>query len=233
MTNQVLIPRLSRDLIFPDPLDAMDEGLLAYGGDLSVSRLMLAYRKGIFPWYSEGDPILWWSPNPRLILYPSQINISKSLAKTINKGKYTITMDTCFRTVMEHCQKVFRKDQEGTWILKEVVNAYTALHECGYAHSIETWDEDRLVGGLYGVSLGAAFFGESMFALMPDASKVALAALCEFGLQEKRFDFIDCQVTTDHLLRMGAQEITRERFLGMLERALSKKTYDGSWTDMK
>lgn len=229
--NEVIIPRLSRDLIFPNPRHAIEEGLLAYGGDLSISRLLTAYRKGIFPWYSEGDPILWWSPDPRLVLYPYDLKISKSLAKIIKKKKYEVRVDTAFRQVVENCRKAVRKDQEGTWILPEVVDAYTDLHKYGYAHSFESWLDGRLVGGLYGISLGGGFFGESMFSLEPDASKIALNALCNF-CQKYDFDFIDCQVSTDHLLRMGAVEVERELFLLQLEKALLKKTYDGNWSTL-
>ncbi|WP_420827476.1 leucyl/phenylalanyl-tRNA--protein transferase [Nitrosophilus alvini] len=227
-----MIPKLSRyDYIFPDPRYACDEGLVAFGGDLSENRLLAAYKHGIFPWYSEGDPILWWSPNPRLVLYPNDLKISKSLKKRLKKNIFEIRVDTNFKEVIENCGKIKRKDQSGSWILPEVVDAYCKLFDMGFAHSVEIYFEDRLVGGLYGVSMGAAFFGESMFSKMSDASKTALVHLCLLAKKWK-FDFIDCQIPSDHLKRMGAVEISRDRFLDELEIALNKPGKIGNWNDM-
>lgn len=229
MNNGFFIPKLSSELIFPDPRQAIHEGLVAFGGDLSVSRLILAYKEGIFPWYSEGDPILWWCPHPRLVLYPEKFKISKSLAKTIKKKKFEVRVDTRFRDVISSCSNIKRPGEDGTWILEEVIDAYTALHEEGFAHSFETYLDGKLVGGLYGVSLGGAFFGESMFAKESDASKVAVHALVQFCLAHD-FDMIDCQVTTEHLVRLGAKEISRNLFLDSLEKTLTKPTLDGKWS---
>ena len=201
--------QLTADLIFPPPRLAEPEGLLAVGGDLSPERLLLAYASGIFPWYSEGDPILWWSPNPRLLLYPGELHISRSLARTLRKGRYAVTMDTDFKTIINGCARYRGKKRDGTWITDEMVAAYTELHEKGYAHSVEVRCDDAIVGGLYGISLGRAFFGESMFSARTDASKVALVHLSNY-LHARKFDFIDCQLPTDHLLRMGAREVHRE-----------------------
>lgn len=227
--KEILIPRLSREvLVFPDPREAMDGGLLAFGGDLSPSRLLLAYRSGIFPWYSQGDPILWWSPDPRLVLFPEKLKISKSLRKILKSGRFEIRMDTAFGEVIYACGMMPREGQDGTWILPEMIEAYEELHHLGYAHSVETYMEGELVGGLYGVSLGGVFFGESMFSREPDASKSALAALVTFCL-EQGIGLIDCQVTTDHLMRMGAEEIERNRFLDLLKLSLEKETLMGAW----
>ncbi len=220
--------RLTQDLIFPDPSLADPEGLLAVGGDLSVERLLLAYSMGIFPWYSDGQPILWWSPDPRMILYPDKLHVSKSLKRVIKSEKYDIRFDHNFRGVIEICADIKRRNQDGTWITDEMINAYCNLHEAGFAHSVESYLDGELVGGLYGVSLGKAFFGESMFTLKPDASKVALAVL-SVKLIKWNFEFIDCQITTNHLKRMGAFEITRDGFLQQLHKALQKETHPGCW----
>ncbi len=220
------IPRLSPySYNFPDPRYASKEGIVAYGGDLSPNRVLSAYKRGIFPWYNEGDPILWWSPDPRLVLYPDDIKISRSLKKSLKK--FHIKTDTDFRSVIQNCKSL--REDEGTWILPEVVEVFCELHEMGFAHSIEVYKEDELVGGLYGLSMGAAFFGESMFSKVSDASKVALVHLCNIA-KEFNFDFIDCQVPSDHLKRMGAVEISREQFLDELEVALQKPSHIGKWT---
>lgn len=220
--------RLTDDLIFPPPELAGPEGLLAVGGDLKPERLLLAYKNGIFPWYSEDDPILWWSPDPRLLLYPDDLRISRSLAKTLRKGKFQVTFDTDFKSIIEACAETRGKNRDATWITDEMMDAYIRLHEMGYAHSVETWHDHILVGGLYGVSLGRAFFGESMFSAMSDASKVALVYLRDL-LQRKRFDFIDCQMSTDHLLRLGAQKVEREKFLVQLGRSMKYASLIGRW----
>jgi len=221
--------RLSQKLVFPSPHLASHEGLLAVGGDLSIKRLLLAYRLGIFPWYSEGEPILWWSPEPRLVLYPDELKISRSLNKVINKGAFKVTMDRAFKEVISECARVRLETQEGTWIIDDMVSAYCRLHAAGFAHSVEAWREERLVGGLYGVSLGKCFFGESMFTRVTNASKVALVALVNH-LKALRFALIDCQITTAHLKRFGAREISRARYLKELNEALIAPTLRGSWT---
>lgn len=221
--------RLGPEALFPDPADAEPDGLLCVGGDLHPQRLLVAYACGIFPWYEEGLPILWWSPDPRLVLDPSSMRMSKSLKRTLRRGTYRVTADTAFEDVMRACANVPRRGQAGTWITEEMVEGYTRLHEQGFAHSIETWNDDgELVGGLYGVSLGSAFFGESMFAAQPDASKVALARLAQ-RLVQWDFDMIDCQVTTKHLVSLGAYEITRKTYLERLESCLHHPTRRGRW----
>lgn len=221
--------RLSQKLVFPSPHLASHEGLLAVGGDLSIKRLLLAYRLGIFPWYSEGEPILWWSPEPRLVLYPDELKISRSLNKVINKGVFKVTMDRAFEDVISECARVRLEAQEGTWIVDDMVSAYCRLHAAGFAHSVEAWQEERLAGGLYGVSLGKCFFGESMFTRVTNASKVALVALVNH-LKTLHFALIDCQIATAHLKRFGAREISRARYLEELDEALIAPTLRGSWT---
>jgi len=211
--------RLPNELIFPDPGLAEKDGLLAVGGDLSEDRLLLAYSMGIFPWYSDGSPILWWSPDPRLLLLPGDLKVSRSLRQVIKKGIFTVTMNTAFEEVIRHCSETDRRGQDGTWITREMVDAYIRLHRAGYAHSIESWHDGELAGGLYGIALGKAFFGESMFAKKSNASKVAFVTLVE-NLCKLDYHFIDCQVTTEHLKRLGAKEVTRKKFLGMLKKAL-------------
>lgn len=220
--------QLSERLTFPPPQFSREDGLLALDGDLSVPRLILAYSMGIFPWYSPGEPILWWSPDPRLVLYPENLVVNRSLRKTLRRHPFRITMDRAFADVIASCATVPRGEDEGTWIVGEMQEAYTALHSEGYAHSVEAWDGETLVGGLYGVSLGRAFFGESMFSRRSDASKVCFVQLVRF-LQDEGFAFIDCQVTTDHLLRFGAEEIPRDQFLGELDGALAGDDLIGSW----
>ena len=219
---------LSDEIAFPSPQLA-EEGLLAVGGDLSRKRLLLAYRMGIFPWYSKYEPILWWSPDPRLVLYPGELRVSKSLQKTIKKDLFKVTMDQAFEVVINACAHSRTSADEGTWIVEEMVDAYCDLHESGFAHSVEAWQEDRLAGGLYGVSLGRCFFGESMFTHISNASKVAFVALVKH-LQALNFDLIDCQVSTPHLLRFGAREIPRARYLNELKKSLKPATLKGRWS---
>ena len=221
--------RLSQDLVFPSPHLASHEGLLAVGGDLSEKRLLLAYSLGIFPWYSDGEPILWWSPEPRLVLYPDELKVSRSLKKILKKGTFKVTMDRAFEEVISECARVRLENQEGTWIVDDMVSAYCRLHAIGFAHSVEAWEGDRLVGGLYGVSLGKCFFGESMFTRAANASKVALVALVNY-LKALDFSLIDCQITTAHLERFGAREISRARYLDELNEALNASTLRGKWT---
>jgi leucyl/phenylalanyl-tRNA--protein transferase len=219
---------LSDTIGFPPPHLASKEGLLAVGGDLGIKRLILAYRMGIFPWFSDGDPILWWSPDPRLVLYPSEIKISKSLKKIIKKNVFNVTMDLAFDEVINQCAQVRLQKNQGTWIVKDMIDAYCELHKSGYAHSVEVWQQEELVGGLYGVSLGKCFFGESMFSRVSSASNVALVKLSKY-LLELSFDLIDCQVRTEHLIRFGAREIPRKLFLSQLEKSLDAPTQKGKW----
>ena len=213
---------------FPSARLADPSGLLAVGGDLCVDRLLKAYRSGIFPWFSEGDPVLWWSPDPRLVLYPEKLKISKSLRRVINKRSFKIRFDTGFDKVITACATVKRKKDGGTWITGGMVEAYCALHDAGWAHSAEAWAGDDLVGGLYGVTIGRCFFGESMFTLVSNAAKTALVYLAAF-LERNGFKMIDCQMTTTNLLRFGAEEIPRHRFLSELETAVAAPTLKGPW----
>ncbi len=226
--KQMPIYRLNEDPVFPPPEYADASGLLAIGGDLSSERLLEAYRVGIFPWYADDQPILWWSPDPRFVLGLDDFHMSRSLRKTVSKAVFQVSLDRAFEEVIQACASVPRHDQNGTWITKEMQQAYVRLHGLGYAHSVETWFQDRLVGGLYGVSLGKAFFGESMFHAMPDASKVAMAALVR-QLKEWEFHFIDAQMTTEHLARLGAKETPRRAFLKRLGNALRFPTRRGKW----
>jgi len=219
---------LSETIEFPPPHLASGDGLLAVGGDLSQERLLLAYHMGIFPWYSEGDPILWWSPDPRFVLYPHEIKISKTLKKIIKKDVFMVTMDMAFNEVIDQCAQVRLQKNEGTWIVKDMIDAYSKLHESGFAHSVEVWHQGVLAGGLYGVSLGKCFFGESMFTLVSNASNVGLVKFAEY-LKGLSFDMIDCQVPTKHLIRFGARRIPRTRFLNQLKKSLKAPTRRGKW----
>ncbi len=219
---------LQRDFPFPDPSEATRDGLLAVGGDLSAGRLLSAYTSGIFPWYQE-DPILWFSPDPRMVLAPTRLHVSRSLGRTVARGPFRLTMDTAFERVMRACADAPRPGQDGTWINEDMIAAYVELHRLGLAHSVEAWRDDELVGGLYGVSLGAAFFGESMFARARDASKVAFVRLVE-QLVAWEFALVDCQVHTAHLERFGAEMWPRERFLSALADALERPTRVGTWS---
>jgi leucyl/phenylalanyl-tRNA--protein transferase len=219
--------RLPDDNRFPPVEHAVKSGLLAVGGDLSPERLLAAYREGIFPWYAEGEPILWWSPDPRFVLLPDELRISRSMRQFLKKGLVRITFDQDFRGVIAACQKP-RPGQDGTWITEEMQEAYCALHALGYAHSVEVWQDGALAGGLYGVSLGRAFFGESMFSIMPNASKAALITLVEH-LRERGFDLIDCQVETPHLGSLGARLIPRREFRELLNASLRHETLRGNW----
>jgi leucyl/phenylalanyl-tRNA--protein transferase len=221
--------QLSEDLVFPSPHLASKEGLLAIGGDLSPQRLLLAYGNGIFPWYSEGEPILWWSPDPRLVLYPAELKVSRSLKKVIKQDVFTATLDRAFEEVITECAQVRLENHEGTWIVDDMARAYCRLHESGFAHSVEVWQDNRLAGGLYGVSLGKCFFGESMFTRITNASKVALVTLAEY-LKQLDFALIDCQITTAHLSRFGAREISRARYLDELAEGLKVATLQGKWS---
>ncbi len=220
--------RLGRRMAFPPPELADESGLLAVGGDLTPERLLLAYSLGIFPWYGERLPILWHSPDPRMVLEAEKLLLSRSLRKELRRGRYQVRLDTAFEEVIRGCAETPRPGQDGTWLTDEMVEAYLRLHRLGYAHSAEAWRGDELAGGLYGVSLGGAFFGESMFARAPDASKVAFAVLVE---QLRRWDIhlIDCQVHTEHMARFGAELWPRPRFLQLLASALERPTRRGAW----
>lgn len=229
MGRRLHILRTDTGVEFPPVETASPEGLLAVGGDLRPERLLAAYRHGIFPWYSEGQPILWWSPDPRAVLLPEHLKISRSLRKTLRAGKFRVTLDTRFRDVMHACAAPRpQHPYGGTWITPDMIDAYTRLHVLGWARSIEAWQENELVGGLYGVALGGAFFGESMFARATDASKVAFVHLAH-QLVRWGFTLIDCQQYTEHLARFGAQEIPRSEFLRRLSEALVLPDRQGRW----
>lgn len=214
---------------FPDPDSADKHGLLCYGGNLEVDTLLAAYSRGIFPWYSDGSPVLWWSPDPRLVLFPEKYRPSKSLLQKIKKGVFEVRFDTNFELVIALCAGIKRKGQNGTWITHDMQEAYILLHKAGYAHSVETYLDNKLAGGLYGVSLGEAFFGESMFYLVTDASKAAFHYLM-LRLQQWNFKIVDAQQSTRHLKSLGAEEISRKAFLRYLKTALNSETKKGSWT---
>ena len=222
-----LIPEVS---FFPPTEEAEGDGLLAVGGDLTKERLLAAYSKGVFPWYAAGQPILWWSPDPRLVLIPEELKISRSLRKALRKQQFEIRFDSAFQQVIKACADVRTQQGAGTWIIPEMQQAYTELHQDGFAHSVESWLDGELAGGLYGISLGQCFFGESMFSTRNDSSKVALVALVEFSKQVG-IKMIDCQMTTSHLLSLGAREIKRKVFLQNLKIHLEEPTLKGSWNN--
>ena len=220
--------QLTNEPEFPPTHLATEDGLLAVGGDLTVERLIQAYSLGIFPWYGEDDPILWWSPDPRTIVFPPEFKVSRSLRRTARNGRFELTCDTAFEKVIAACSDVPRPGQDGTWITTAMEKAYIDLHQAGYAHSFECWEKGRLVGGLYGVSLGLCFFGESMFSIRPDASKLALWALVR-QITRWGFTLIDCQIHSDHLTSLGARSIPRKEFLILLQRGLQAEGRIGSW----
>lgn len=220
--------QLNDELIFPPAELAEKDGLLAVGGDLSPERVVLAYRQGIFPWYSPEDPILWWSPNPRLVLYPDRLHIASSMRQVINKGTFEVTFDRDFGEVMRQCGLIPRKEQDGTWITPEMLESYQCLHEKGIAHSVEVWKDEELVGGLYGLWIGRCFFGESMFSKASNASKTGFIHLVHW-LRTQNCLLIDCQVSTSHLQSLGAEEISRMAFLEFLEQDRQTKTDLGPW----
>lgn len=220
---------LKTDIWFPDVEESTEEGIVAVGGDLSVERLILAYSRGIFPWYSsDRSPILWWSPNPRFVLFPENLIVSKSMRPYFNQNKFKVTWDQNFEDVIKNCQKIDREDQPGTWITSKMLAAYIQLHKKGYAHSVEVWLENELVGGLYGISLGKVFFGESMFAKVSNASKFGFISLVN-QLKQKGFLLIDCQQETKHLESLGANAIKRKDFIDILNDNKIEETYIGSW----
>jgi leucyl/phenylalanyl-tRNA--protein transferase len=225
-----MIPWLDKDAPFPPLRRALREpnGLLAAGGDLSPGRLLDGYRRGIFPWFSDGDPILWWSPDPRMVLFPSEFKVSRSLAKTLRNRRYEVRFDSAFAEVIASCAAP-RKGEPGTWIGGEMVAAYEELHRLGHAHSVETWIDADLAGGLYGVAIGGVFFGESMFSRARDASKIALAALVG-RLKDEGVGLIDCQMHTRHLETLGAREVPRARFSRLLEELIHYPRSPGTWS---
>jgi len=218
-----------QDLRFPPVEQALPDGLLAVGGDLRPERLLEAYRHGIFPWYDDDQPILWWSPDPRTVLFPEKLHISRSLKRSLRPDRFSVTLDTCFSEIMTQCASPRPQYPDGgTWITNDMLEAYTRLHELGYAHSVEIWKEGQLAGGLYGVALGGAFFAESMFTLVDDASKVALVMLVQ-QLRSWSYHIIDCQQSSPHVIRFGAEEIPRRDFLEHLAVALTLPDRRGHW----
>jgi len=215
--------------VFPDPELAEPNGLLGVGGDLDPARVLLAYRIGIFPWYSEGQPVLWWSPDPRMVLPTAELKVRRSLGKRVRQRRFQITLDTAFEEVVDACRTVPRPGQEGTWITDDMVDAYVALHRLGHAHSVEAWQEGELVGGLYGVSVGDLYCGESMFARASDASKVAFVHLVR-QLERWGMPLVDCQVYTDHLARFDAREIPRAEYLERIEPLVAAQRPPGRWS---
>ncbi len=225
-----MIPWLPEERVFP-PLEAAltePNGLLAAGGDLTPERVIAAYRRGIYPWYSTGEPILWWSPHPRMVLFPDEFRITRSLAKTLRNASYEIRLDTAFASVVNACAGAPREGQAGTWITREMRQAYVELHRRGFGHSVETWIDGELVGGLYGIAIGQAFYGESMFSLKRDASKIALAHLCAH-LTHRGFGIIDCQMETRHLASLGARPIARSEFAERLDVLCLDGDPPGTW----
>ena len=208
---------LTKEIVFPDVESADEDGLLAIGGDLSVERLLFAYQNGIFPWYNKDEPICWWSPNPRFVLFPDELKISKSMKSVFNKKEFSFTINKCFKEVMLNCKNISRKGQDGTWIHPAIVNAYTKLHKLGYAHSAEAWHNNELIGGLYGIRLGNIFFGESMFSKKTNASKFAFINFAR-QMQSENIALIDCQVYTSHLESLGARMIERKNFISILKK---------------
>lgn len=208
-----MIFRLTKQFLFPDPELAEPDGLLAIGGDLSSERLMLAYQNGIFPWYSDETPILWYSPHERFVLYPDELQVSRSMKRVLNSNRFRVTSNQYFDGVIEACSAIERKDQDGTWITNDMKEAYKQLHRQGFAHSVEVWLDEELVGGIYGVQVDKIFCGESMFSKVSNASKVALITLCKSGV----YNLIDCQVHTNHLESMGARMISRKEYMRMLQ----------------
>jgi leucyl/phenylalanyl-tRNA--protein transferase len=209
-----MIFRLDERLLFPNPELAEEDGLLAVGGDLLPQRLLLAYQNGIFPWYSDDTPILWYSPHERFVLYPERLKISKSMRQVLRSDTFHVTFDTAFAEVIQACSTAFRKDQDGTWITNDMIAAYIELHRLGHAHSVEVWKNKELVGGLYGVQTGGVFCGESMFSTVSNASKTALITLCQTG----KYSLIDCQVHTEHLESLGAEMVSRDEYMKCLNR---------------
>ncbi|NJK82579.1 MAG: leucyl/phenylalanyl-tRNA--protein transferase [Saprospiraceae bacterium] len=217
-----------KDYHFPDPNLADDEGILAIGGDLSPQRLLVAYERGIFPWFNPTDPIVWWSPNPRFVLFPEELKVAKSMRPYFNNHKFQLTLDTHFEQVIRNCQQARRRGQQGTWITEGIVEGYCQLHDMGYAHSVEVWEGQQLVGGLYGIALGKCFFGESMFAHVSNASKFGFISMVNI-LRQKDYWLIDCQQPTRHLSSLGGRPIPRKEFLATLHKNKEQITDIGNW----
>jgi leucyl/phenylalanyl-tRNA--protein transferase len=218
--------------IFPHPLEADASGMLAVGGDLSPKRLVVAYQHGIFPWYNEDEPIVWWFPNPRCVLLPEKVKVSKSMRSYFNKGKYHVSFDHHFVKVIENCRGISRHGQDGTWLNDDMIAAYTDLHEMGYAHSVEVWDsQGEIVGGLYGIAMGKIFYGESMFSIKSNASKFALISLAR-KLQQLGFNLIDCQQETPHMKSMGAELMSAQVFYQYCRNNLLIKHHKRNWNDL-
>jgi leucyl/phenylalanyl-tRNA--protein transferase len=234
MKSMLDLPRLDADprSPFPPTVEALEipNGLLAWGGDLHPERLLNAYSAGIFPWYTEGQPLLWWSPAPRCVIFPADIYVSKRSCRRYNSGRYTLTADTEFAAVIQACAET-RRDEIGTWITQQMLAAFMELHSLGYAHSIEAWRDGQLAGGIYGLAIGSVFFGESMFTRQSDAGKIAQISLCR-QLERWSFEMLDCQVSNPHLLSMGAVEISRRQFENLLAGGISKPCKTGPWTDL-
>jgi leucyl/phenylalanyl-tRNA--protein transferase len=230
-TSRKPFPWLGEEVDFPfPPANSADaQGIVCTGGNLSPGLLLSAYRRAIFPWFSKDDPILWWSPDPRFVLFPGKLHVSGTMQKIIKKGRFRVTVDQAFDMVIESCAKIWRRGQDGTWITSGMASAYKELHRLGYAHSVEAWSDSGLAGGLYGVSLGSIFFGESMFSIESDASKAAFIPFVQ-RLAAEGFSLIDSQVYTDHLAGLGAENIPRARYVHLLARALSAPTRKGSWS---
>jgi leucyl/phenylalanyl-tRNA--protein transferase len=224
----VSVYQLNREIAFPHPSLANENGLLAVGGDLSPERIITAYANGIFPWYNKGEPILWWSPNPRCVMFPGNFRASKSLKLLIKKNIFEVRFDTAFGSVISKCAKVHQANHSETWITSEMKKAYILLHKLGFAHSVETYLNNELVGGLYGIAIGKVFYGESMFHTVSNASKVAFYFLVD-RLKQWHFDIIDNQTTTNHLLKLGAEEIDRDKFLAIIEKSIAKGNHSGKW----
>ena len=219
MARVVYLPQIGNELIFPPISMAREDGMLCFGGDLSLERLLLAYRSGIFPWYGSDQPIIWWSPDPRAVMIPDNIRISHNVRKLLRQNKFDLTKNTAFDKVIAHCRNIPRHGQDGSWITAEMEHAYISLHRAGYANSYEAWIDGELVGGLYGVNIGRAFFGESMFSLTANASKVAFAWMID-DLIRSGITLCDCQVANQHTLFLGAKEIPREEYFQLLDKAL-------------
>jgi len=213
---------------FPNPDSATPEGIVAVGGNLSPGMLLSAYSQGIFPWYSDGDPIIWWSPDPRCVIFTDELHVSKSMKKLLRRGQFHITLDRRFRNVITACKKIPRTGQNGTWITDAMLEAYIVMHDLGYAHSVEVWEGKWFAGGMYGISLGNFFFGESMFSLIPNASKAAIIHLNDI-IRKMGFLLIDCQIYSAHLQTLGARMIARDEFLRLLEEGLKSETHRGNW----
>jgi leucyl/phenylalanyl-tRNA---protein transferase len=226
----VPIYKLGKSIVFPDPSEAED-GIIAIGGDLSPQRLMAAYQSGIFPWYNDDEPLLWWSPDPRSVLFPDELKVSRSMAQLLKKKAFRVSLDTAFSEVIRACANVRYKDRDDTWINSDIEKAYTTLHKMGVAHSVEVWDEDgTLCGGLYGLAIGKVYFGESMFFTKSNASKYGFITLVRL-LQQRGFELIDCQVHNPHLESLGATLIPREIFLSLLSQQVSEQGFNGSWSN--